>query len=199
MKFPLLITAAALLAVGAYALTSTTAQDKKPQEAGAGKDEMIPAWMMPGEQHKVLAAYAGNWNFTIKMMDPVMGNSETTGTADMEVIFDGRYLEDVTKSSFQGMPFEGRGFTGFDMIKKKFVTTWFDSMSTGIATLEGTYDAASKTLTQTGEMPDMTGKYVKSRIVQKWTDDDHFTSTFFMPGPDGKETTNMVIEYARAK
>ena len=199
MKLPLLITAAALLAVGAYALTSTTVQDKKTQEAGAGKDQMIPAWMRPGEQHKLLAAHAGSWDFKMKWTDPSTGEGATTGKSDMKMIFDGRYLEDLTQSSFQGMAFEGRGFTGFDMIKKKFVTTWFDSMSTGLAVFEGTYDAASKSLSFTGEMPDMTGKYVKSRIVQKWTDNDHFTSTFFMPGPDGKETTHMVIEYTRAK
>jgi hypothetical protein len=194
MKTPFWFVAAALFAAGATAsaLTMTTMQDKKPKDAGAGMDGM-PAWTMPNEQHKLLEPRVGRWNFTNSL---VPGE---TATSEMKSIFGGRFIEDTTKASFMGMPFEGRGFVGYDRIKNKFIATWTDSGSTAIGMVEGTYDAATKTFTFSGEMPDMSGKYSKQRIVQKWTDNDHWTSQFFGPGPDGKEVPQMLLTYTRAK
>ena len=46
---------------------------------------------------------------------------------------------------------------GYDNVKKKFLASWIDNMGTGIMNLEGTYDAATKSLTYHAEyepMPD---------------------------------------------
>jgi hypothetical protein len=198
MKTSIWISAAALIAVGATAFAFV--QDKKAQEAGAAKDQIPPAWTMPGEQHKMLEALAGHWNFKLKMTDPATGKpSETTGTSDKKMILGGRFLEDTTHSTMMGQPFEGRGFTGYDRIKNKFTGSWMDTMCTCALSMEGTYDAASKSMNYMTEMPGMDGKMAKSRIVDKMIDNDHITSQFYTTGPDGKEVPMMSIEYTRGK
>jgi hypothetical protein len=73
-------------------------------------------------------------------------------------------------------------------------------MSTAIYYSEGTYDAATRTFTFTGESPDlMAGEYVESRWVETWTDDDHFVSQGYKPGPDGEEFLEMELRYTRAE
>jgi uncharacterized protein DUF1579 len=99
-----------------------------------------------------------------------------------------------------GQPFQGIGTMGYDNLKKKYVASWTDSMSTGIFLVEGTHDAATKTCTLAGEGPDMfSNKYSKFRMVEKTVDPDHFTVTMFSTGPDGKEFQSMEMSYTRVK
>jgi hypothetical protein len=81
--------------------------------------------------------------------------------------------------------------------KKKYVGSWTDSMSTGLATIEGTYDPAKKALTAWFEGPDMTGKVMKSRSVTEYKDKDTRVFSMYGPGPDGKEALGMKITYKR--
>jgi hypothetical protein len=56
-------------------------------------------------------------------------------------------------------PFQGRGITAYDNFKKKYISTWTDSMSTGIFISEGSADESGKVLTFVGKMDDpMTGQ-----------------------------------------
>jgi hypothetical protein len=198
MKTTTWITAAALIAVGATAFA--VAQDKKAQEAGASKDQIPPAWMMPDDHHKMLETMAGHWNFKLKMLDDGTGKpSESTGTSDRKMVLGGRFLEDVTHGSMMGQPFEGHGFTGYDRIKNKYTGTWMDNMCTCALSMEGTWDAKSKSMAFMTEMPGMDGKMAKSRIVDSMPDNDHITSQFFSTGSDGKEAPMMTIEYTRGK
>lgn len=197
MKTPFWISSAALVAVGASAFALV--QDKKVQEAAASKDQIPPEWSMPGEQHKMLESMAGHWNFKLKMTDATGQTTESSGTSDKKVILGGRFLEDTTHGSMMGQAFEGRGFTGYDRIKNKFTGSWMDNMCTCALSMEGTWDAGSKTMTYMTEMPGMDNKMAKARIVDKMPDADHITSQFFITGPDGKEMPMMTIDYTRGK
>lgn len=204
MKIPFWFTAAALLTVGAGAYALSTTQDKKAAEAGAHKDDpMMAKWMefaTPGDAHKLLATMVGKWNLKVKMFEPNKPPTEEPATSESKMILGGRYLEDHTRGTFMGQPFEGQGITGYDNLKKKYCGTWVDNFGTGIMPLEGTYDASTKTFTYASESPDvMTGKYTKSRMVDKITDNDHWTMQMFGNGPDGKEMMMMEIDYTRAK
>lgn len=187
------------VAAGAFALSANSQEgktDKKTTPAGASMDDMTPK---PGPEHKVLAGKVGHWTFKMKMNSPA-GPMESIGTADIKPAFNGFFIEDTTKSTMMGMPFDGHGYTGYDTIKKKYVGVWLDSMSSGIMHSEGTYDAASKTFTFTMDMPDqMTGTYVKEHIVEKWMDNDHFMATYTKEGSDGKGMSDFTIDYTRAK
>ena len=60
--------------------------------------------------------------------------------------------------------FEGHGTETYDKGKKKYVGSWTDSMSTGLSTSEGTYDATSKTMTGWMVGPDMDGQCVEDEV-----------------------------------
>lgn len=197
MKSPFWITAAALLAIGAgaYALTNAQEPKAKPAEAGANKDQMPT----PGPEHKALAGYVGKWNFKMKMIGEDGKPAESMGTCEKKWAMSGWFIEDMTKGNIMGGPFEGHGFTTFDTIKKKYVGVWMDSMGGAIMNSEGNFDAASKTFTYLMDMPTPEGKYSKTKVVEKWTSADSFTSTFTAEGSDGKGPHDFSLEYTRAK
>ena len=43
-----------------------------------------------------------------------------------------------------GQPFSGVGIDGYDNLRKKYVTTWIDTMGTGIFSMEGTASAMER-------------------------------------------------------
>lgn len=184
-----------LVSLGAAATLALPRQDE------AEMMQKMMAYATPGEHHRVLDHKVGKWDLTVKMyMAPGQPPAESKATAEYEWILDGRYLVDHTEGDFGGMPFHGRGMTGYDNLKQKYVATWVDNMGTGIMTAEGTWDAAEKTFRFTAEAPDvMAGKIVQSRSEEILVDDDHWTMRMYMPGPDGEEHMNMEIDYVRVK
>src|SRR5688572_15501161 len=197
--------AALLLIPVTLAASFAPRQEKKPTEATAGKDDPMMAKMKEygavGPAHKVLEPHVGKWSFEMKFYQPDGTPAETSkGTSEAKWIMGGRFVEETISGTFMGEPFNGRGTTGYDNIKKKYVSTFVDNMSSGIFHSEGTYDTATKTFQYAGESPDvMAGKFVKSRWTEKWTDNDHFMAQGFKTGADGKEFKEMEIAYSRAK
>ena len=137
--------------------------------------------MAPGENHKHLARYAGDWTFTNKMwMDPSQPPAESTGTMSGELILGGRYVQSVWKGNMMGMPFEGRGVDGYD------------NLGTGIIHFTGTCEDGGKVCTMKGDMMDpMTGQPSYMRTVTTWTDDKNFKFEMFGPLPTGQEMKMM--------
>jgi hypothetical protein len=200
MKTKLLLSALLLLPLG-YGI----AQEKKPTPASAPKDDPRMQKMMelgtPGPAHRMLDGMIGNWQAEVKHWMEPGGQAETsTGTSSAKWILDDHYVESTFTGDMMGMPFEGRGVCGYDNIKKKYFSTWFDSMATGFMVSEGTFDPSTKTFTYTGQAPDcFSGKYVAMRSIVKMVDADHMTMEMYGPGPDGKEFKNMEIAYTRTK
>jgi hypothetical protein len=164
----------------------------------------------PGDNHKVLADMVGSWNYTVKMwMDPTPGAKpeESKGTAVRKSIMGGRYF--VTDVSGQmempgpdgkkkEMDFKGMSIEAYDNIKKKFVSTWIDNMSTMVMMAEGTYDPAAKTFTYNAECEMMPGMHTKIREVIKIADKDHHTFEWY-ENRGGQEAKTMEINYTRKK
>ncbi len=203
MKFGI----AALLLFPAGAALATTLpgfQEKKAAPAVAPKDDPATMKMMafatPGPSHKALDVKVGKWSAAVQMFEPGSEPSRSTGTSEIKWAMGGRFLQETFTGEFMGQPFHGEGRIGYDNLKKKYVSSWLDDAGTGIYFSEGSFDAASKTFTFTGEMPDTNaGKYVKSHSTEKWVDNDHFTVHSYVPGPDGKDFLMMQLDYARAK
>ena len=175
------------------------AEDKMSAEKAAQMEKMA-ALMAPGEAHKVLEPFAGKWTYTSKFwMSPGAPAEESTGTSQDDLIYGGRFLMQVVKGTMDGKPFEGLGFTGYDNIKKEYVSVWLDGIATGLMTSSGQYDAATKTITETGvNSCPLTGeKDRKGRSVVTLVDNDHKTYNSYAAGPDGKENKMMEISYTR--
>jgi hypothetical protein len=189
-------------------LASATTEEPKDKKAewvsvdSATAEKNWMAYATPGEPHKMLAKMDGAWTGEIKMwMTPDGPPTTTTGLATYKTIMDGRYQESVHKSNMMGQAFEGRSTTAYDNAKKVFVSTWIDNMGTGLMTMEGTWDDATKTITYKGKMVcPYNGQECDMREVYKIIDDN--THYMEMYGPDlktGKEYKNMEMTLKRKK
>ena len=170
----------------------------------AEQKAMMEAWTKyatPGEPHQKMARWAGSWNTVVKeWMAPGAPPTTTQGSAEFKMILGGRYQQQNFEGTMFGQPFSGVGITGFDNAKKIFQTAWFDNGGTGLLMMTGTWDEATKALTETGTMDDVvTGKPMQLKGVTTSTDDDHMTYEMWMTGPDGKMFKTMEIAYTRKK
>jgi hypothetical protein len=190
------ITLILALAIGTAGIVN--AQDKM----NADQAVMMKKWeeyMKPSDIHLMLAKSNGEWNQDITMwMDPSQPPSKNKGTCTNTMILGGRYQQSINKGEFNGMPFEGISTLGYDNAKKVFMSTWVDNMGTGIMYLEGTYDAAKKTVTSTGKTVDpMTGSDMNVREVFTMIDDNNQMMTMYMTPKGGKEFKSMEIKFTR--
>lgn len=176
------------------------AKDKK-----SGK-QMDPQDMMetykklatPGEPHKLFASLAGSWTTTTKSwMEPGKPPMESTGSAEMKMLLDGRFLQQEFTGEMMGQPFSGVGIDAYDNLRKKYVTAWADTMGTGIFIMEGTASADGKTITLRGQHGEPGGGQMRHRAVWKIVDAN--TQTFDMYGAHGhgKEMKMLEIAYTR--
>lgn len=152
----------------------------------------------PGEQHKQLASLAGSWTTKTKeWMEPNKSPTESTGSAEMKILLDGRFLQQELTGQMMGQPFSGIEITAYDNLLKKYVTSWMSTMGTGIFMMEGTASPDGKTITLKGRHAEPGGGYMKHRAIWKIVDNN--TQTFDMYGthPGGKEWKMMEMTYTR--
>ncbi|WP_027149734.1 DUF1579 domain-containing protein [Methylobacter tundripaludum] len=152
----------------------------------------------PGEQHKQLASLAGSWTTKTKeWMEPNKPPVESTGSAEMKMLLDGRFLQQELTGQMMGQPFSGIEITAYDNVLKRYVTSWMSTMGTGIFTMEGTASTDGKTITLKGQHAEPGGGYMKHRAIWKIVDNN--TQTFDMYGahPGEKEWKMMEMTYTR--
>src|SRR6476661_9555315 len=171
-------------------VSAVPAKEKK-HDKHMDQQAMMELWKkmaVPGEPHKLFASLAGSWTTTTKeWMEPGKPPTEATGSADMKMLLDGRFLYQEYNAQMMGQPFSGVGIDAYDNMTKKYVTAWIDSMGTGIFMMEGTASADGKTITLKGSHPEPGGGRMSHRAVWKIVDGN--TQTFDMYGTHhgGKE------------
>jgi len=155
-------------------------------------------YMTPSAAHQMLAKSNGEWNEEMTMwMQPGAEPVKSKATAVNKMILGGRYQHSTHTGNVMGMPFEGIAITGFDNIKKVYVSTWIDNMGTGIMYAEGKWNDATKTVEFKGTGVDpMSGKELQVRQVMKIVDDNTETMEMFTT-VDGKEFKSMEIKMTR--
>jgi hypothetical protein len=152
----------------------------------------------PGAPHKLLAGTAGSWNTrTRSWMEPGKPPMESTGTCEQKMLLGGRYLQQEFSGNMMGMPFNGIGVTGYDNHKQRYVSTWMDSMSTGIFYFEGPAGADGRSFTQECIYHDPVRGMVKWRSVTKVVDDDTHLFEMYVTDKSDKEEKMMEITYTR--
>ena len=177
-----------------------SAKDKKSEKQmdSQAMMELYKTLATPGEPHKLFASLAGSWTTTTKeWMEPGKPPTESTGSADMKMLLDGRFLYQEFNSQMMGQPFSGIGIDAYDNLRKRYVTAWLDTMGTGIFMMEGTASADGKTITLKGQHGEPGGGQMTHRAVWKIVDNN--TQTFDMYGAHhgGKETKMLEITYTR--
>jgi hypothetical protein len=152
-----------------------------------------PPMPKPGAEQEALKQFEGDWDATVNFM----GN-ESKGTANYRMGYGGFWLTEEFKGDAGGQAFEGRGTTGYDPFKKKYVGTWIDSMSPTIMAMEGNYENDGKRFTGTGTTIKPDGTPMKMKSVYDIKDKDNFVFTMY-DLTDGKEQEMMKITYQRKK
>jgi hypothetical protein len=154
----------------------------------------------PGPEHKLLAKLAGDWQVKMKVwFEPGKPPTESTGAMKRKMILGGRYLQEEFEAKLGDEPFSGLGIVGYDRLRKKFVTTWADSMSTGVLVSDGTYDADKKSFIYLNDDVDAAGKKTKGRDVLRIDSDDQLTFEMFRTPEGGTEFKALEIIYTRRK
>jgi hypothetical protein len=192
--------AAAALALTALSLASAVPQAQEKPAPTSGSPAMPPL-PKPGPEHAIFTEEAGTWDATIEMlMDPSAPPMTSKGVETNTIGCGGLCLiTDFKGEMMPGQTFHGHGTAAYDPAKKKYVGSWTDSMSQGLAISEATWDPATRTMTGWMEGPDMSGNVMKMKSVVVHKDPNTRVFTMYMAGPDGKETVGMRITYTRKK
>ena len=189
-----------MMMFGSAVYSADEAQQKPMDSAMAEKMEKMKALTSPSEAHKALESFVGKWTYTGQFrMTPDAPAQEMGGTMENTMAYGGRFLKQEITGPWMGETFHGLGYTGFDNIKGEYVSVWLDDQATGIMTVSGTYDAATKTLAQSGANScPLTGEKARQgRSTWTVVDNDHTVYTSYMVSSDGKEFKMMEITYTR--
>jgi Protein of unknown function (DUF1579) len=176
------------------------AKDKKPEKQ-MDMQAVMEAYAKlatPGEPHKQLTSLAGSWTTQTKeWMEPGKPPTESTGSVEMKMVLGGRFLQQEFSGEMMGHPYSGIGISAYDNLLKRYVSTWIDTMGTGVFVMDGTASADGKTITLKGQHAELGGGHMTHRAVWKIVDSN--TQTFDMYGThnDGKEMRMMEITYTR--
>jgi hypothetical protein len=160
-----------------------------------------PPMPKPGPEHELLKMDAGTWDAAVEFSPAPGAPPMTSKGVEVNTIGCGGLclISDFKAEAGPGFEFHGHGLTAWDVVKKKYVGSWTDSMSQGLSITEATWDAAAKKLSGWMEGPDMMGKVTKTRSVMEHRGDDTRVMTAFATGPDGKEAQILKITYTRRK
>jgi hypothetical protein len=154
----------------------------------------------PGAPHKRLASLAGSWiTKTRAWMEPDKPPMEGTGTCEQKMLLGGRYLQQEYTGEMAGSPFTGINVIGYDNHTGKYVSTWIDSMSTGIYYFEGTASADGKTITQKSSYDDPVRGPTVWRSVTRIVDNDTLDYEMYLSSKGGKEEKMMEMKVSRKR
>ncbi len=148
--------------LSAFALVPASVAQEEAPEMTPEQAAMMEAFEKagtPGEAHAKLAEMEGTYDLEIKSWwEPGGEPMVSQGTAERKMILDGHHLEEKVTSDMMGEPFHGLGMTGYDNVTDTYWSTWIDSMSTGLMTMTGEWNADKKAWVWEGESSDpMTG------------------------------------------
>jgi hypothetical protein len=153
-----------------------------------------------GAPHKMLASLVGSWTTkTTSWIGPDQPAMESTGTCEQKLLLGGRYLQQEYSGEMMGDTFTGINLIGYDNHTKKYVSTWIDSMSTGIYFFEGTASDDGKTITQESCLDDPVRGPIVWRSVTTIVDNNTMKYEMYITPKEGAEEKVMVMTVTRKK
>ena len=196
MRYSIAITI--LLSAGGLELTRA-----RGAQPAAEEDSTVKAWAefaTPNENHKRLGDFVGSWNIHMKFWPrPTAAPQESDGAAEIHWILGNRYIEQRQNCPMMGQPMSGIGYTGFDNIKRKYVTVWLDNIGTSILKTWGTFDSTKQSIKTQGTIDDpLTHKPLRYEDTATMINPDRFIYTAWTSTPDSAKMSRvMEIVYTR--
>lgn len=160
----------------------------------------VEAAAVPGAHHKKLNDLTGAWTTKSTFYNPNGTIDTTKGSAKLSWVLGNRFVEEKFKGSWMGKPFQGIGYTGYDSVKNKFVSSWIDTTSTGIMMNEGVFNDSDNSFEfiTTYTCP-VSGKSKNGKSILKIVSKDLHIFEMFDTDAHGKQLKLMTIEYSRRK
>lgn len=182
---------------------STMAQQTQ-QEATAPADAQQEAMQAlaeaakPGPIHAQLMKRAGDYTTIETYSAPGAEPQQSTGTAKLNAILGGRFLEEENSGNSFGQPYAGLRLYGYNNGSKQYEAIWIYNGSTAFLVLDGTSDDNGKTVRYSGAFLGPGGQRQTLRVTITQQDDDHFTVKLLGEAPGGAMSTLETV-YARSK
>ena len=173
------------------AFSDTVIKHSTPAASTPDSATMAKNWqnyMAVTDVQKMMASWNGTWTGDISMWEkPGAAPQKTKAVTVNKMILGGRYQVSTSTATMMGMPFEGQNTLAYDNAKKIFISSWIDNMGTGMLTMKGTWDTATKTINFSGSMVDpSTGNEINERQTFTVIDDKTQLMQMFVTGADGK-------------
>ena len=164
------------------------AGEQTDHEMNSADMEAYTAAGMPGENHRRLDQLIGEWDGVFKIwMAPDTEPMISRGTVTREWILGGRYVQETVEATSDWGTFTGMGIIGYDNVDGQYEVAWIDSMSTGIYTETGFYDAGENVLSMRGSLRDpITGKVISTWGTLDLSNPDAHIGIGYVSGSDGK-------------
>jgi hypothetical protein len=141
---------------------------------------------------KRLGSWVGTWDAEVTMMGQTSKGSEVC-----RLECGGNWLITEHTGTFMGMPFQGKGFTGFDAAKQSFTGVWIDSSGGPMSHyVDGSFSADGKRFIAHVDGADMEGKPARYEYVSSFPDARTRTFEVFTLAGEEREL-QMSIRYAR--
>ncbi len=152
----------------------------------------------PGAPHKLLTGMAGSWSVQgfcwMEPGEPPIGH---TGRSEQKMVLGGRFLQQEFIGEMMGRPFTGIGFMGYNNHTGKFISTWMDTMGTGIYFFEGIAGPDGRTITQNCSYDDPVRGQLKWRSVTRMVDHDTMQFVMYTTDKSGREEKMGEMTYTR--
>lgn len=151
----------------------------------------------PTAEHVKLAEFTGIWDATLNYTDTDGKPAQSKGAMIRKQPMGSFWLVDKFQAQIMGMQHIGLGTTGYDPVKKKYVSTWVDSMSPNLLVTEGTFDKSGKVLTMTGMGPGPDGTPIEHRVITTIKNKDTHVMVMSADNPKGRAQPKLTITYKR--
>lgn len=153
----------------------------------------------PGPQHQLLNNMAGKYTQKVKINMPTDKSvMESDGTATIESILGGRFVQINSQSTMMGITIKTMTILGFDKRKDKYTLFSIDEMGTYSVTGEGDYNEKTKKLTLSGTEYDPKYNYKQDyKFIFDFSNDKARKMNIVFINPDGSE--NNIVEIISTK
>jgi hypothetical protein len=152
----------------------------------------------PATPEALLKALAGTWNATMQIAAPDDSPPQVINALEVNRPGgDGGWIVSEFTSQMEGRPFEGHGLLAWNPATGKFRRVWADVTAPTPWRSEGTWDAATRTLTMWIDTFDSSGHPVRWREETLFKEDGSHVFTMYTPGPKNTEAAPITIIYRR--
>lgn len=118
----------------------------------------------------VFKSEVGTWDVEIKAWTGPGEPTVTQGKEISRMLGDSWLLVDF-EGKMMGLEFQGHGMYSYDPVKKHYVGTWVDSMSSRKMDMTGVHNSENQTMTYVGMAPGADGKLAKHELKTRYNGD----------------------------